>query len=342
MADSKINLQIGTKVQLSPLEKLKSAIRGVKDSVAKMMGKISAPFSAMGGAFKGIFSQMTNIKSAIDLVSSATEKFKSLFASALNFETTSKQFERLTGSVEDAKKHMEDLKEMGKTPPFSLEEFSKASRSLMVYTNGTLGYKKSLEMIGDVAAGIGQPIENVADTVGKLFAALQDGEPIGKTVIQLKNMGAITPEVAANIKEMEENGSSSVDIWNTLTESFGKYSGAMADSEKTTQGLLDTIGGEIQTKLMELSQRVLPYVNDGLKSILGFVREFDVNDAIDSWTRKTIDAFEDFKDSSAKLFDPLLTGMQTFLDFVENSGITSFFKKLGQWYDIAEQHISGV
>ena len=80
---------------------------------------------------------------------------------------------------------------MGDTPPFSLEQFAAASRSMLVMTDGVLGFEKSLEMVGDVAAGTGQPIENLAHEIGRAYAIIRDGQPLTRATMGLRNMGAI-------------------------------------------------------------------------------------------------------------------------------------------------------
>lgn len=74
---------------------------------------------------------------------------------SFNFETQQRQFTYLIGNIDEAKRHMQDLKELGDTPPFSLDEFARASRQLMVLSDGVLGTKQSLQLVGDAAAATG-------------------------------------------------------------------------------------------------------------------------------------------------------------------------------------------
>lgn len=85
------------------------------------------------------------------------------------------QFKTLLGSMDEAKQHMEMLKELGDTPPFSLEEFAAASRSMLVFSEGALGMEDSLTLVGDAAAATGKPIEEVGQAVAKAYAIIRDG-----------------------------------------------------------------------------------------------------------------------------------------------------------------------
>ena len=66
---------------------------------------------------------------------------RTVLSSAFHFETQTNQFKTLIGNIDDAKAHMADLKALGDTPPFSLDEFAAASRQMMVMSDGVLGFK---------------------------------------------------------------------------------------------------------------------------------------------------------------------------------------------------------
>lgn len=82
------------------------------------------------------------------------------------------QFKTLMGSIDEARQHMEMLRELGQTPPFSMEQFAEASRAMMVLSEGALGGRASLELIGDAAAATGKPIEQVGEAVAKAYAMI--------------------------------------------------------------------------------------------------------------------------------------------------------------------------
>lgn len=70
---------------------------------------------------------------------------------------------------------------------------------------------------------------------------IRDGQPISRMVVQLRNLGLITPEVAAELNDMQKTGASNVEIWNKLQDALGKFSGAMADTENTVNGRLGAL-----------------------------------------------------------------------------------------------------
>lgn len=58
---------------------------------------------------------------------------------------------------------------------------------------------------------------------------------------QLRNMGLITPEVAAKLGEMQKAGASTVEIWDTLEKSLGRFNGAMKETENTANGAIGAL-----------------------------------------------------------------------------------------------------
>jgi len=188
MAEHHIKLNIGSKAELTAFDKVKAAVKSLGSSVKDV--------------FKGIGSNLMNIKAGFDMLVGACQKVYSGFKKAFDFQTMTQQFKYLIGTMDDARQHMEMLKELGATPPFSMEEFAAASRQMILFTDGALGFKDSLEMIGNVAAATGKPVEEVGTAVAKLYANLRDGEDIKRAANQLKNMGAITPKVVAELESM--------------------------------------------------------------------------------------------------------------------------------------------
>lgn len=179
------------------------------------------------------------------LVNGATavwNTFRSALDSSFKFETMTNNFRFLLKDIDTARVHMAELKRLGDTPPFSLDEFAKASKQMLVMSDGVLGFSNSLKMVGDAAAAVGVPVETMAHAVGRLYAFIRDGQPLGLATRELRNMGVITPEVAAKLEEMRKAGASNIEIWDELVKSFSKFDGAMKATEKTGEGLISAIG----------------------------------------------------------------------------------------------------
>ena len=241
-------------------------------------------------------SNLQNIRAGWGMMQSAVRNAMVFMEKAFAFEKMTVQFKTLIGSMDEARAHMRMLQEMGNTPPFSLEEFAAASRQLMVMSDGALGFKKSLELVGDAAAATGQPIQNLAHEVGRAYAIIRDGQPLTRATMGLRNMGAITPEVAAKLDELQKSGASVQQIWETLTAELGKFKGAMAETEKTGDGLIGAIKSQWDNTLREFGAACIETCKDGLQGLLEWMRRLQEDGSIAAWA-------EDFGQNLGKVVD---------------------------------------
>ena len=261
-------------------------IIGAKDATA---GAIRSALARLRSFASGVGSNLMNIRAGFGMlrtaISSAMEFMRKTFA----FEKMTVQFKTLIGNMDEARAHMRMLQELGNTPPFSLEEFAAASRQLMVMTEGALGYKKSLELIGDAAAATGQPIQNLAHEIGRAFAIIRDGQPLTQATMGLRNMGAITPEVAAKLDELQKSGASTIEIWKTLEEHLQRFEGAMKETEQTGEGLVGAIKSQWDTSLRTFGEALLETAKDGLGALLEKMKELNEDGTIALWAEETME-----------------------------------------------------
>lgn len=243
--------------------------------------------STMGDASKSMVNGWADFaaagKMAIGAVAKAWGAFKSMIGAAFKFETQTNQFKTLVGSIDEAKAHMQDLKALGDTPPFSLDEFAKASRELMVMSDGILGYKKSLELIGDAAAATGRPLETVSHAVGRLYAAIRDGQPVSRAAMELKNMGIITPAVVQELDDMQAAGKSVADIWDMVEQSLARYNGAMAETEQTGEGLIAAISTRWDNIVRAFGMAFQDTTKDGVRELSEALKELEESGTVERW-----------------------------------------------------------
>ena len=247
---------------------------------------LSEGFAKAKDAVLTLGRNLMNIQAGITLVRGAWGKLGDFMKSAFSFETQTTQFKTLIGNIDEARAHMADLKALGDTPPFSLDEFAAASRSLMVMTDGALGYKKSLELVGDAAAATGQPIEQVGHAVGRLYAIVRDGQPISRAALELRNMGILTPAVVAELQELQKSGASSAEIWEKVEGALGRYSGAMKETEETGEGLMGAIQSRWDNIVRAFSQALSGPVKDALGDLSDALSRLEKEGTLEVWASK--------------------------------------------------------
>lgn len=316
MATSKqIRISIISALNAAGIEATKSQVEAMSKSVQKSLGETA----------KANRTHWADIKAAWDMGTAAIGKawnaMKTMLASAFRFETQTAQFKTLIGSIDEAKEHMADLKTLGDTPPFSLDQFAKASRALMVMTDGALGYKKSLELIGDAAAATGHPIEEMGQAVGRLYAFIRDGQPLSRAVMQLRNMGVITPEVAQKLQDLQAAGKSNAEIWAEVEAALGKYKGAMAETEKTGEGLIGAIKSRWDNIVRAIGHAFEDSAKDGMGEMLSTMDELEESGAVERWAEnaasalaKVAGAIKWVADGFGAVWDHLMEGREALQD----------------------------
>ena len=297
MASAKeIRISISSALNAAGIEETKAQV----DAMAKSVNK------SMASAASANKKHWADIKAAWDMGCAAIRKAwqaaSAGLRSAFKFETQTTQFKTLIGNIDEAKAHMADLKALGDTPPFSLDEFAKASRSLMVMTDGALGYKKSLEMIGDAAAATGTPIEEMGAAVGRLYAYIRDGQPLSRAVMQLRNMGVITPEVAQKLQDLQKEGKSNAEIWAEVEAQLGRYKGAMEETEKTGDGLIGAIQSRWDNIVRQFGQALTEEAKGGLEEVRDAAKELEESGSIELWASKAMEKFREVKEAASALW----------------------------------------
>ncbi|MGN0851857.1 MAG: hypothetical protein ACI4Q3_00610 [Kiritimatiellia bacterium] len=257
-------------------------IIGAKDATGNAIKSATSKLKEFAAR---VAKNLANIQAGFQMAGQAVRAAISFMSRSFEFEKMTVQFKTLIGDMDQAREHMQMLKEMGNTPPFSLEEFAKASRSLMVMTDNALGFKKSLELVGDAAAATGQPIETLAHEVGRAYAIIRDGQPLTRATMALRNMGVITPDVAANLDELQKAGATNMEIWTEFETALKKYNGAMAETEETGNGLVGAIKSQWDSTVRELGDAFMETAKDGLGELLKWFRELNDNGSIEEFAQ---------------------------------------------------------
>ncbi len=279
---------------------LRTAMANVKHfaaGVGESIGRVFSKMAEAGGKIRsfaaGIGRNLVNIQAGFNMLAGAARKAWSLLQKSFQFEKMTWQFKTLIGNLDDARTHMEMLQRLGDTPPFSMEEFAAASREMMKFSDGVLGFKDSLELVGDAAAALGTPVENLATLVGRAYALIRDGQPIARAGMMLRNVGAVTPEVVARLQEMEKNGASNIEMWSELEASLGRFKGAMKDTEQTADGLMGAIESQWDDAVRTFGEAFLNTAKGGMQTLLETMKQLNEDGSIEEWADKTADALKE-------------------------------------------------
>lgn len=305
MAKSSITLDIGTSYKGEGFKKLNQALSNATGNTRRTTSEWAKFHQSAAKMASTAWTEFySKIRVVTGAVKSAWDGLKMVLSKSFAFETQTRQFKTLIGSIDEAKAHMQDLKELGDTPPFSLDEFARDSRQMMVMTDGALGLKASMKLVGDAAAATGNDIETIGHAVGRLYAFIRDGEPISRAAMELRNMGILTPELVQNLKEMQEAGASSVDIWEKVEEALGRYQGAMEEVENTGDGLIAAISSRWDNFVRQFGDAFKDTAEGGMRDVLDAMKDLEEDGSIQVWAENALKWINALIDG-AKLLAPL-------------------------------------
>lgn len=182
------------------------------------------------------------VKIALAVPNIAINLAQGAVAANAQFETFETQFTTLLGSVDAAKERLEDLSRFGVETPFELPEVVEGSRLLQTFGGDALAATENLRMVGDLAAGVNQPIQSLAFWIGRMYSALQGGQPFGEAAMRLQEMGVLTPELRTEMEKLQKSGAEGNEIWERFSEvAGGKFAGNMERLSKTFQGVMSNL-----------------------------------------------------------------------------------------------------
>lgn len=304
-------------------------IIGAKDATANA---INSALNRIKSFAAGVGSNLQNIRAGFAMLGTAANKAVEFMRKAFRFETMTVQFKTFIGSMDEARDHMKMLQELGDTPPFSLEEFAAASRSLMVMTDGALGFRKSLELVGDAAAATGQPIQSLAHEVGRAYAIIRDGQPLTRATMALRNMGVLTPEVAQKLQDLQNAGASTTEIWQEMEKALSRYKGAMEETEKTGEGLMGAISAQWDDTLREFGAACLETSKDALGGLLDWMKQLREDGSIAVWANNFGKAMEKVAEWCKDVVDGMKAVGNGISWLYEHSGLS----------DLVQHNVGGV
>ena len=157
-------------------------------------------------------------------------------------ETATTQFLSFYPNVAQAEAHVRSLTSFAATTPFQMPGILEASRTLKVFGADAVYGGDTLRVIGDAAAGVDAPLQNVSMWVGRLYTNLQAGKPIGEAAARLQELGLLSGPARAALEGLAKEGGKSEEAMALLRGEFERHDGAMARMSLTTAGLESTFG----------------------------------------------------------------------------------------------------
>lgn len=140
--------------------------------------------SGLGSKLSGIAS--TGIAAFAGMIAVAGGAIASLGAIGVKYNSDMEQymasFETMLGSIEAAKKHMEELKAFASSTPFEMSDLAKASTTLQAFGTNVEEVVPALKMLGDISLGNKDKFNSLALVYGQVRS---QGKLMGQDLMQM-------------------------------------------------------------------------------------------------------------------------------------------------------------
>lgn len=204
--------------------------------------------SALGVAAAVALPLLLALAAALTGVAAVGAVFAALKAGipiAADFQSAETGFAVLLGSYEKAATKMAEIKKFAASTPFESKELIDGAMALQNSTQGLLNNADGWRLVGDAASAARRNFGEVAGWVGRLYASLKGGQPIGEATMRLMEMNLISPQLKGRMDKLAESsnegGKNFVKLWGMASASLSQYAGTMELKSKNWDGLISSL-----------------------------------------------------------------------------------------------------
>lgn len=201
---------------------------------------------------------------------------------AARYEQTAVSFEVMLGSAERAKDVLRQITEFSNATPFTPEQVTSASRSLLAMGVQAENLTATLRQVGDVASGVGMSFNELAEIYGKNLASgnvqMEDlNQLAGRGIPIMKELSKVffgNENQVAQVRELSSQGRITFQhlqqAFENMTSAGGVYFNMMERQSRTALGLWSTFEGNVGEVKRKLGMMIL----EGLKPLLNLLVQF--------------------------------------------------------------------
>lgn len=245
----------------------------VKKGLAEVKKAFSSLASSGLSAFKGMLSPVAKIAALLGPTAIAAgfgKLLKDSSEAAANFENMEGQFELFTGSVQEAKTLIDELRKIAIESPLELTDISEGARMLLTYGVTAQEVAVITEQLSEVSAGNAERFDRLSYAFGQISSL---GRLMGTELRQLTEAGfnpleMISKKTGRTMIELKgdmEEGKISIDMvkgaLKDATSEGGRFFGLNAKMSQTFSGRVSMMRDQWGRLLVDLGTGL----NAGLK-----------------------------------------------------------------------------
>lgn len=259
----------------STAAKVKASMQGVEEKAQSVNRSIRAMGKGAGDLGRK-FLPVSGAVGGVGLMAVAT---------SARMEQLQTSFETMTGSAENAKRMVGDLRTFAASTPFQLDGIGQAAKQLMAFGVEQDDIVNKLTMLGDIAAGSGSSLQDMAAIFGKAKAK---GKVMTEELLQLSDRGIPIIDTLAKgfgvtkdqVFEMASKSQISFDAMTqamqVMTAEGQIFGGQMAKQSETTAGIFSTLKDNIADALATIGDTLVEtfQIKEMMKGAIQGVKDF--------------------------------------------------------------------
>lgn len=200
-----------------------------------------------------------------------------------SYQQTQIAFETMIGSAEGAQKLLADMADFAKKTPFELSQLEQATKSMMAYGISAETVLDELEVLGNIAAGVGMDkLPQLTLAYGQVRAAtkltgaeLRQFTEAGVPLLEelSKVTGMTTKEMAGNIGDLDISFEQVQEALANMTGEGGRFFDLMERQSTTFFGMISNLKDSFVLLMREAFMPLLHAIEPWLARLVAFVAE---------------------------------------------------------------------
>lgn len=222
----------------------------------------------------GIIGGMTALKSFVSELINVRGEFQQL---EIAFSTMLK-------SKEKANQLMSELVDIAAKTPFDLQGVASSAKQMLAYGSSAENVGNELVMLGNIAAGVGSQLSEIAylygtlRTQGRAYAVdirqfAGRGIPIYEELAKV--LGVTKDEVSSLVSEGKVGFKEVEQAFKNMTSESGIYYNLMEEQSKSLTGQLSNLGDAWDTMLNEIGKNTQGIASAGITGLKGLIEHYE-------------------------------------------------------------------
>jgi hypothetical protein len=234
-----------------------SVLRQTKDIIASisfdlLLGKVAGFTTALVGAYL------------------SARKIQEALRASAGAEALKNQLVALGMSAAAAETKIASLSKMAASGAVSFESLGNAVKILRVIGGAAADTEGNLRRISDVFAASGAPVASVATAYAQFYQAIKQGGDAGAAAQDMANLGGISQDAAAKIRDLSAAGASSGQMLRALQSAMDPARGASDALASSVVGLQAQLKNLEQENNVKIGDKFLEGEKAGLRAALAF------------------------------------------------------------------------